>query len=568
MVAKLGRNEDKAVVVSFAARDGDPYARVVRTGQFYPGASDDPLQWGPTLRALTDTRSELYGRVSDWYYLCHPAETGGTREVGRTAAEVARDTKRAIAKHLPAEARPHFHIVEWKTDRPPNDHKDLFETARRELLLVRAAHPGKELVLVLSSGTAPMAAVLLLVGSVGIVDGPIRLVQVERNEGARLRAEKPVVDVTLKLETVLQIASRTTPATPLIDEIPTSGYHQARSPALRHALEQARIAARLPFPVLLRGERGVGKSRLATVIRAASSYRKPERDRKWPAVACGQFPDPQRLMVELCGSVKGAFTGAENHSGLLALAHEDTLFLDEIHDLSAANQRVIIRTLEDKKYYRVGSNSPLTSDFRLITGTNQPDEVLGNCLTPDFFDRIRDIEIRVPPLRDCREDLPWMWHVMWRHVAARAGLNARELDDNQHARIVHTVERHELAGNWRDLRRLAIRLAVIVHGDGQVSASAMSAALEAFFANEGGIPSGMPAAARRSRRLMTKQQTRRQAELETRLGAGFQDFWRRCDGGEVPRVVLQELLGNRDRAARAEKFIARTFPERWGALLR
>lgn len=567
-IMKPSSSERLAVAVSFCALDGDPYERDRTTGRYIHDPSDNPVYWGPTLRAVADPRSDLYGRISDWYYLCHPVKVDRPeRAVARTAKDVAADMKLALRERLPVELRPRLHDRALLTERPPNDHADLWRCIRTELPVVRAAHPDAELVFVVSSGTSAMNSVLFLAGSVGVVEGPIRLVQVERGEGGRLRAHQPIVDVTLQLETVLRVARETVPTHAGADMVPGVAYDRAISPALRRALDEARHAARVPFPILLRGERGVGKSTLATFIRAWSPFRKKARDRQWPAVACGQFTDPERLRAELCGWVRGAFTGADrDHPGLLALAHEDTLFLDEIHDLSDANQRVLIRLIENGDYYRLGSDTPLRSRFRLITGTNRPDDELRKLLSPDFYDRIRDIEIEVPPLRDCAEDLPWMWEAAWTDAANRSDLKPDVLH-GCHALIVEALRGNPLPGNWRDLRRLAVRLVVYVHAGGKATAKSVENLVNAFFRISPGVQPIITSEARGAR-LLPKRQAEQLRKLEENLGPDLGRLWRECEAGAAPRVALGHLLGDRHRAARAEKFIAELFPERWASATR
>lgn len=544
-----GQRDKTVVVVSFAAMDGDPYPRNAQTGAYLQASHDSPASWGPVIRVLADPRSSLRGRVGHWYYLCHPQPLDRTGRIeGSLASQIAGSVRVAIDAHLPSALRPSFHVVHCVARGTPHDHGELFEIVRDELRRIRAEHPGSELVLVLSAGSQAMHATLLLAGSVGIVDDPIRLVQVERGDGRTLTG-KVIVDVEFKLETVLHVARGMTPARPPADEAPTLAYDQAKSPALVRALEQARRAARVRFPALLRGERGVGKSTLATFIRAGGPFRVPERDGEWPAVACGQFTDAQRLLVELCGSVKGAFTGAETRTGLLALAHKDTLFLDEIHDMSDAGQRVMIRLLEDGMYYPVGSPRPRKSEFRLISGTNLPDAALGGRLSADFYDRIRDIEIWVPPLRECREDLDWMWREQWARVARVAGADPRRLEA-QHGRIVDALRRSHLPGNWRDLRRLAVQFAVEVHAEGRVGIATLEEKLRELSLEVG--------TATRSGTALSKRDGLYYQGLETVLGAELVKLWAAMEGGVTRRAALETLLGDRHRARRADAFLTRT----------
>ena len=540
-----------SVIVGFPALHADPYPRDPATGRPLSGPTNEPAGWGPTLRALADPCSDLFGRVSDWYCLCHPSVLA--RDVAKTGASVAHETKEALSRHVDVNVRPRFHVVEWQTERPPTDHADIFDRVCRELRTVRRAHPNAELVLVLSAGTQAMHAALLLAGSIGVVDGPVRLVQVERGEGARLRAHRPIVDVTLKIESVLQLARETRPAFPATDAAPSIDYDQARSDALRRTLELAKRAAEVPFPILLRGERGVGKSTLAALIRAWSPYRNPKRDREWPSLACGQFPDPETLRAELCGSVKGAFTGVEDRQGLLALADRDTLFLDEIHDLGEDNQRMLIRLIEEHRYYRVGERTPSTSRFRLISGTNQPDSSLRARLASDFLDRIRDIEITVPPLRECKEDLPWMWEAAWRRVASEAHIDPKTVDPHTDT-ICAAIACSALPGNWRDLRRLAVHLAVTCRAEAALRPATVKNALAVLEDGQQSINASI---------ALNGKQRLYHSRLEHKLGPGLERFWQSCEKGDGPRHALETMLGTRHRASRAEAFIREVYPQRW-----
>src|SRR4029079_8610403 len=138
-----------------------------------------------------------------------------------------------------------------------------------------------------------------------------------------------------------------------------------RTDRMRWLFDEARRFAQVKVPVLILGERGTGKSTLAGWIRLHSPYRKKELDAHWPAVACGQYT-PETMRSELFGYKRGAFTGAmKDHEGLLAMAHKDSLFLDEIGDVSRDLQRLLIKALEEKRYMRLGEDRTRDSDFRL-----------------------------------------------------------------------------------------------------------------------------------------------------------------------------------------------------------
>jgi DNA-binding NtrC family response regulator len=552
------RKSDKSVLVAFCAHDGDPYPRDRMTGAYRDAEHSNAVQWGPALRLLADPRSKLYGRVSDFYYLCHPAEpVSPKRTYGRRDTDVAKDTRRELDRLLEPEQRPAFHERTWTTEAAPNDHRDLFEFLKTELRRIRAKHPQAEIVLQLSSGTSSMHAALFLAGSAGLIPGPIRLIQSERGDGALARGHQAFSEVDLTLPTVLQVARRTEPRGTIDDPAPTVDYDQAKSPALLRALAAAHSAAQVPFPVMLRGERGVGKSSFAKMIRAGSPFRKPALDQSWPSVACGQFPDATRLYVELCGARRGAYTSLnEDRKGLIALANGDTLFLDEIQDLTPACQRAIIRVVEDGRYTRLGESEWKTSRFRLITGTNLPDEPLRMRLHPDFLDRIRDLEVTVPPLRDCRDDLPWMWQATCQKVATEARLPFALV--HCHTSVARrALSQQELPGNWRDLRRLAARIAAQA-AQGEVSVPMMTAILEGTFA-EGRESEGMPG---ETPVLPNRHAVNQLRKLEETFGSHCDRFWKACEAGTPPHLVLEGALGSRHKAARALAFVRRTWPTR------
>jgi DNA-binding NtrC family response regulator len=176
------------------------------------------------------------------------------------------------------------------------------------------------------------------------------------------------------------------------------------------------------------------------------------------------------MRSELFGYVKGAFTGAEkDHEGLLRTADGDTLFLDEIGDISRDLQRLLIRALEEGSYYPLGSTKLEKSVFRLITASNLEQPELKKRLDPDFYDRIRTLQLRVPALRELPEDLPWLWISTFEAALQRSGLptGSVELEQRYHDNIAECLKRHPLDGNLRDLLRVANRLIAALYGSDQ-----------------------------------------------------------------------------------------------------
>jgi DNA-binding NtrC family response regulator len=189
--------------------------------------------------------------------------------------------------------------------------------------------------------------------------------------------------------------------------------------------------------------------------------------RNWPVVVCGQFrANPQLARSELFGHVKGAFTDAkEGRKGLLEQADGDSLFFDEIADIDQDTQRLLMSAIEGKGFSRLGDSAVTQSTFRFISATNRPLDVLRTeCLDPDFYDRIAMFILTVPPLRQCKEDIP----TIWKSVLARAG-NDLDIDREEwngfleHSGLLKLILDSQLPGNIRDLQRLAYHVLAAIH---------------------------------------------------------------------------------------------------------
>lgn len=158
--------------------------------------------------------------------------------------------------------------------------------------------------------------------------------------------------------------------------------------------------------ILILGESGTGKEVIANAIH----YKSHRSKRPFVKVNCSALPK-DLIESQLFGHIKGAFTGAQNDkAGFIGQANSGSLLLDEIGEMPVDLQPKLLRVLQEKIYYRVGSDKPQEVDFRLISATNRNpfDAIQDNCLREDLYYRINTIEIKIPPLRDRMEDVPML----------------------------------------------------------------------------------------------------------------------------------------------------------------
>ena len=178
------------------------------------------------------------------------------------------------------------------------------------------------------------------------------------------------------------------------------------SKVMQEVFSQAHLAAPGRATVLLRGESGTGKEVVARGIHFLS----PRKDAPFIKVNCAALTETL-LESELFGHEKGAFTGAQaERKGRFEQAHGGTLFLDEIGDISPAFQAKLLRVLQEREFERVGGNRSIRVDVRLITATNRNLEkaVANGEFRADLYYRINVVSIYLPPLRDRREDIPYL----------------------------------------------------------------------------------------------------------------------------------------------------------------
>ena len=227
----------------------------------------------------------------------------------------------------------------------------------------------------------------------------------------------------------------------------------ARSPEMQKVLELARRVAHVDSTVLVTGESGVGKERVARFIHDQSS----RAARPFIAINCAAVTETL-LESELFGHAKGSFTGATtDRAGLFEAAHGGTLFLDEVGEVPAAMQAKLLRVLQEREVRRVGENKSRPIDVRVLAATNRDlgAAVESGAFRKDLYYRLRVVELRIPPLRERRADiLP-----LARQFLATAVERAKRKMCGITAKAADQLLRYDWPGNVRELEN-AIERAV------------------------------------------------------------------------------------------------------------
>ena len=214
-------------------------------------------------------------------------------------------------------------------------------------------------------------------------------------------------------------------------------------------------------PLLITGESGVGKELFA---RASHRLNRPEKP--WVAVNVAGLDD-QMFSDTLFGHVRGAFTGAErNRSGMIEQAASGSLFLDEIGDLNPASQVKLLRLIQEREYFPLGSDRPCHLEARIVCATNRPLEDMqgAGSFRKDLYYRLCAHQIEIPPLRERRDDLPLLLDRFLREAADSMGKKT----PTPPAELVDLLGAYDFPGNVRQLRAMIFN-AVGVHRTGILS---------------------------------------------------------------------------------------------------
>jgi two-component system nitrogen regulation response regulator GlnG len=232
-----------------------------------------------------------------------------------------------------------------------------------------------------------------------------------------------------------------------------------RTEAMQNVFKLIGQLAASDATALITGESGTGKELVARAI-----YSHSQRSAQpFLAINCAAIPE-QLLESELFGHERGAFTGATNQRiGKFEQCNGGTLFLDEIGDMTPATQTKILRVLQSGTFERVGGNSPIKVDVRVIAATNKPLEqaVAARQFREDLFYRLNVVRIPMPPLRERREDVRLLVDYFLRKLAREQQTQPKSLSTG----VLRALEKYHWPGNVRELENVMRRALVVAKGD-------------------------------------------------------------------------------------------------------
>jgi DNA-binding NtrC family response regulator len=386
------------------------------------------------------------------------------------------DEVHLLSDHTAAKNRPYLKWIGGDAElhpvklTNPTDYPEVFKVADHELAsVVNVPRPHRiDLCIHLSPGTPTMTAIWLLLGKSKY---PATFFQTHDN-----KAWVTSVPFDLVVDFVPQVLRDADARLQrLSSESPqdVAGFEGivGESRNLRVAVGLARRAAQRDVSVLILGESGTGKEKFARAIHDAS----PRKAKKFVSINCAAI-SRELLESELFGHKKGAFTGAvEDRHGAFKEADGGTLFLDEIGECDPAMQAKLLRVLQPpdddpchRVFYRVGESKPTTSDVRIIAATNRDlvAAIARNEFRDDLYYRVAAITLKLPPLRERREDIPLLVPKLLGQInenfeKKEPGYKHKKLS----ASAMTFVRKHPWPGNVRQLFNTLLQAAVMTDGD-------------------------------------------------------------------------------------------------------
>ncbi len=233
----------------------------------------------------------------------------------------------------------------------------------------------------------------------------------------------------------------------------------SRSRAMQTFLNTVKKVVNSDSSLLILGETGVGKERLALAIHGESK----RKESPFIPVNCAALPE-NLMESELFGHEKGAFTGAlKSRRGAFELAHKGTIFLDEIGEMPLHLQVKLLRVIQERQFVRVGGETQVKVDVRVMAATNRDLalEVKNGTFRKDLFYRLSVIGLNIPPLSERREDIPELTRNYIEYLAPRIGVSVKRIDDT----AMHALVNYSWPGNVRELINVVERAMLLCEGE-------------------------------------------------------------------------------------------------------
>lgn len=333
----------------------------------------------------------------------------------------------------------------------------LLETTDPDLIFLDVKMPGLDGLEVLQRIRASnRAAPVVMISGHGTIDTAVDATR----KGAYDFLEKPLDSdrLLVTLRNALALRGLSARVEALVTQAESRHQIVGGSFAIRQVVERVERVAPTDARVLITGENGTGKELVARAIHRLSH----RVDGPFIEVNCAAIPS-ELIESELFGHIKGSFTGAvADRPGKFEQAHNGTLFLDEVGDMSLAAQAKVLRALEEGVITRVGGSKAVSVDVRVIAATNKdlPTEIESGNFREDLYYRLNVVPIHVPPLRERREDVP----ALVRHFAALQGGGDRYPVRPIRPDAVEQLQAMDWPGNVRELRNTVERLLILAPG--------------------------------------------------------------------------------------------------------
>jgi two-component system nitrogen regulation response regulator NtrX len=315
------------------------------------------------------------------------------------------------------------------------------------LKVIKAKHPQVRVIIMSGHGTIETAVKATKLGAFDFIEKPLSM-------------EKVILIVNHVFEVIRLEEENRLLRQKIIQDYELTGV----SGPIMELKEMIAIVAPTNAWILIMGENGTGKELVARSI-----HRQSRRAHKpFVEVNCAAIPE-DLIESELFGHEKGAFTGAtEKKRGKFDLAHEGTIFLDEVADMSLKAQAKILRILQEKKIERVGGSTLIPTDVRVLAASNKnlEEEMEAGRFRQDLFYRLNVIPLRVPPLRERKEDIPVLVNWFLKEFAVKEGVGEKSIADGAMAKLMA----HDWPGNVRELKNIIERLVITVPQD-EISAN-------------------------------------------------------------------------------------------------